>query len=69
MPDENETTEKKLVTACQRGEAKAQKQLYEQYFGLLLGVSLRYAHERESAVYIFEARRGHQTGVTAILTT
>lgn len=38
-----------LLERCKQGNAQAQQQLFEQYFGLLLGIGLRYTHNREEA--------------------
>ena len=38
-----------LVAACQRGEARAQRQLYERLAGLMLTVCRRYLKRREDA--------------------
>ena len=42
-------TETDLVAACQRGEARAQRQLYERLAGLMLTVCRRYLKRREDA--------------------
>lgn len=54
MADEDQKTVKRLISGCQQGDSLAQKQLYEKYFGLLLGVCLRYANEREEAKDILQ---------------
>ncbi|MCO6476363.1 MAG: sigma-70 family RNA polymerase sigma factor [Phaeodactylibacter sp.] len=41
--------ERTLLEGCRRGERQAQKELYEQYKGLLFGVCLRYAAGKEEA--------------------
>ena len=38
-----------LLERCKQRNAQAQKQLFEQYFGLLLGIGLRYTNDREEA--------------------
>ncbi len=45
---------KQLIRKCQQGDELAQKALYNQYFGLLLGICLRYAEEREEAKDILQ---------------
>lgn len=39
----------KLLESCKQGHPQAQHQLFEQYFGLLLGIGLRYTNDREEA--------------------
>lgn len=45
-----ENTEKEFVDALIRQERWAQKQLYEQHFGKLMGVCMRYAGSRDEAL-------------------
>ena len=45
-----ENTEKDFVAALVRQERWAQKQLYEQYFGKLMGICMRYAGSRDGAL-------------------
>ena len=42
-------TETELIAACRQGSSRAQKQLYEQFAGLMLSVCLRYLRRREDA--------------------
>ena len=42
-------TETELIAACRQGSSRAQKQLYEQFSGLMLAVCLRYLRRREDA--------------------
>ncbi|WP_019946809.1 RNA polymerase sigma factor [Hymenobacter aerophilus] len=42
-------TETELIVACRQGSSRAQKQLYEQFSGLMLSVCLRYLRRREDA--------------------
>ncbi|MEZ4804554.1 MAG: sigma-70 family RNA polymerase sigma factor [Bacteroidia bacterium] len=42
-----------LIKGCKKGKAEAQKQLYEQYGPVLMGICLRYAQHREDAEEIF----------------
>ncbi|MBT2559135.1 sigma-70 family RNA polymerase sigma factor [Hymenobacter sp. ISL-91] len=42
-------TETELIAACRQGSSRAQKQLYEQFSGLMLSVCLRYLRRREDA--------------------
>lgn len=49
MPDGSKDTIRDLVLRCHQGEPLAQKKLYEKYFGLLMGICLRYSKEREEA--------------------
>ncbi len=44
--------EKDLIQACVRKERWAQKSLYEDYYGTLMGVCLRYSNNREDALDI-----------------
>jgi len=44
--------EKDLIQACVRKERWAQKSLYEDYYGALMGVCLRYSNNREDALDI-----------------
>jgi len=44
--------ESTLITACARGEKWAQKQLYETYYGKMMGVCLRYSNNKEDALDI-----------------
>ena len=41
--------EKKLVTACLRKERWAQQKLYEEHYGKLMGVCMRYSNNQEDA--------------------
>lgn len=41
-----------LIAACTRGEKWAQKQLYETYYGKMMGVCLRYSNNKEDALDI-----------------
>jgi len=50
IPLENQ--EKNLIEACVRKERWAQKQLYQDNYGLLMGVCLRYSNNREDALDI-----------------
>ncbi|MBK8922042.1 MAG: RNA polymerase sigma factor [Saprospirales bacterium] len=45
-----EQTENNLITALTRQERWAQHQLYEQYYGKMMGVCLRYAGSRDEAL-------------------
>lgn len=45
-----ENTEHKLVSALTRQERWAQEQLYQQYYGKMMGVCLRYAGSRDEAL-------------------
>ena len=42
-------TEADLIAACRQGSGRAQKLLYEQFAGLMLGVCMRYLRQREDA--------------------
>ncbi|RYU83295.1 RNA polymerase sigma factor [Hymenobacter persicinus] len=42
-------TEAELIAACRQGSVRAQKQLYEQFAGMMFGVCLRYLRHREDA--------------------
>lgn len=45
-----ERTEQNLITALTRQERWAQQQLYEQYYGKMMGICLRYAGSRDEAL-------------------
>jgi RNA polymerase sigma factor (sigma-70 family) len=42
-------TEEQLVRACQQGDAKAQRRLYDKYSAKMLGVCYRYLHDEFEA--------------------
>ncbi|SHJ51238.1 RNA polymerase sigma-70 factor, ECF subfamily [Hymenobacter daecheongensis DSM 21074] len=42
-------TDADLIAACRQGSVRAQKQLYEQFSGMMFGVCLRYLRRREDA--------------------
>ncbi len=46
-----ETTpyESKLISECQKGDRRAQRQLYEAYSGKMMSVCLRYCRDKETA--------------------
>ncbi len=46
--------EKNLISACLRGKASAQEKLFKKYYGLMLGISLRYATDRDDAKDILQ---------------
>lgn len=41
--------EQQLISDCQKGDRRAQKQLYETYSGKMMSVCLRYCKDRETA--------------------
>lgn len=45
-----ERTEHNLITALTRQERWAQQQLYEQYYGKMMGICMRYAGSRDEAL-------------------
>ncbi|MGB0931116.1 MAG: RNA polymerase sigma factor [Chitinophagales bacterium] len=47
-------TEPQIIAACKNGNPAAQKQLYEQYKGKMMGVCLRYARNRAEAHDMFQ---------------
>ncbi|MES2727441.1 MAG: RNA polymerase sigma factor [Bacteroidota bacterium] len=47
-------TDNELVQACIQNDSIAQKQLFEQYAAMLLGVCFRYAHNQEEAEEILQ---------------
>ncbi|MEL7021649.1 MAG: sigma-70 family RNA polymerase sigma factor [Bacteroidota bacterium] len=47
-----EHQEKDLIQACVRREKWAQKELYETYYGKMMGVCLRYSNNKEDALDI-----------------
>ena len=44
--------EKQLIEACARNERWAQQKLYEQYYGSMMGVCLRYSNNSDQAIDI-----------------
>lgn len=42
-------SEQQLIEGCQRGDRRAQKELYELYSRKMMGVCLRYVNDRETA--------------------
>lgn len=42
-------TEKEMVEGCQKRDAKIQKYVFEKFYGLMMGVCMRYAPNREEA--------------------
>ena len=51
-----ERTEHNLITALTRQERWAQQQLYEQYYGKMMGICLRYAGSRDEALDLLQER-------------
>lgn len=47
-------TEMELVNQCLKGDELAQKQLYDQFSGQMLGVCMRYANNRDDAYDMFQ---------------
>lgn len=41
-----------LLISCEKNDRKAQKQLYEMYYGPLMSISLRYAGNKDEALHI-----------------
>lgn len=60
-------TEEQLIEACKRDKSWAQKELYERYAGLFLGICMRYVKDRDVAldlmhdsfIKIFESIRSY----------
>ncbi|MEL6923308.1 MAG: RNA polymerase sigma factor [Bacteroidota bacterium] len=48
----NHNREEDFIKACSRKERWAQQKLYEQYYGQMLGVCLRYSNNRDDALDI-----------------
>ncbi len=46
--------EKELIRLCKRKNAKAQKWLYNNYYGILLGICMRYAKSKDEAEDILQ---------------
>jgi RNA polymerase sigma-70 factor (ECF subfamily) len=44
-----DTSDSKLIKGCEKGNRKAQNQLYQKYKATLFGICLRYANSREEA--------------------
>lgn len=63
-----------IITACVRQERWAQKRLYEEYYGVLMGVCLRYADDQNTAMdmlhdsfmKIFRSIQSYQEGTSLI---
>ena len=49
MPYSQNSTDKVLVTGCQKQHRLAQKYLYQRYFGRMLGICMRYTNHRSEA--------------------
>ncbi len=49
-------TEKDFINACVRKERWAQKKLYEEYYGKMMGICLRYAGTEDEALDILHER-------------
>ena len=44
--------EEELIRGCVKGERLAQKQLYERFFGKMIGVCMRYTANRDQATEV-----------------
>ena len=49
MPNGKPHTDEELRQGCLAGDRKAQQQLYQRYFGKLLGIPMRYTRDRAEA--------------------
>lgn len=49
---EKSQTEDQLIDGCRRQKAKSQKALYEKMSGKMLGVCIRYLHDREESEHV-----------------
>ncbi len=49
MISDKENNLKKLLKACKKNDRKAQKALYENYFGLMMNIAMRYTKNWEEA--------------------
>jgi len=54
MADEKSQYEKYLLEGCAKDDAGCQKELFENYFGLLYGICLRYATDADEAKDILQ---------------
>jgi RNA polymerase sigma-70 factor (ECF subfamily) len=45
-------TENELIKGCRKGQPKAQKALYERVSSMMLGLCMRYIHDREEAEHV-----------------
>lgn len=50
----SQNNEQELINACIKGDAKAQKRLYDQYSKIMYGICLRYSYTREEAKDILQ---------------
>lgn len=50
-----QNTDKQLVEGCLKGHRLAQKELYDRYFGKMLGIAMRYTKHQEEAIEILNA--------------
>ncbi|MGB0430694.1 MAG: RNA polymerase sigma factor [Bacteroidia bacterium] len=48
-PNKIAYTEQQMAEACKKRDAKMQKYVFEKYYGLMMGVCIRYAPNREEA--------------------
>lgn len=54
MADERTQKIHKLVQGCKDGDPNSQRALFEQFYGMLLGICLRYATDRDEAKDILQ---------------
>lgn len=45
-------TEQTLIKGCRKGHPKAQRELYERYASKMMGVCMRYIHDRDEAEHV-----------------
>lgn len=54
MADDQQQSLHKLVQGCKNDDPQSQRVLFEQYYGMLLGICLRYANDRDEAKDILQ---------------
>lgn len=54
MAYEPAEAERALVEGCLRDDRRSQRQLYERFYSKMLGVCLRYTHDREEALDVLQ---------------
>ncbi|CAN0311345.1 unnamed protein product, partial [Chrysoparadoxa australica] len=45
-------TEQTLIAGCRKGKPQAQRELYERFAPKMMGVCMRYIHDREEAEHV-----------------
>jgi len=50
----SQMTEEEIVKGCQAGKERCQKMLYDRFSSMVMGISMRYAKNRDDAQDIFQ---------------